>query len=105
MSKELTNDEKLKSISAINFYRQNNPGTLKKRVVVRNCDKIIFNDEVSVIAGDYNIYFKVDIIWEDANFDFRNNGLYGYYSSTYNKVIYDGNVMTIYSNTIIIDIM
>ena len=51
--------------------------TVKKRVVVAKNGNTIFNDVISVIAEDYNIYFRVDIIWEDAEFDYKKNGLYG----------------------------
>ncbi len=105
MSKKLSVDESLKSLSAIKDYRIDNPGNGKKRVVVVKSGKTIFNDVISVIAGDYNIYFKVDIIWEDADFDYKENGLYGYYSSTYNVVTYDNSVLNIYSDDIIISII
>lgn len=105
MSEKLSVEESLKSLDAINNYRIDNPGNQKKRVVVVKRGKTIFNDVVSVIAGDYNIYFKVDIIWEDAGFNYRENGLYGNYSSTYNVVTYDNNVLNIYSDDITISII
>lgn len=105
MSKQLSDEESLKSLRAINEYRIDNPGNIKKRVVVVKNGKTIFNDVISVIAGDYNIYFKVDIIWEDADFDYRENGLYGYYSSTYNVVTYEKGVLNIYSDGIVISII
>ena len=105
MSKKLSTEESLKSLRAINDYRINNPGTVKKRVVVVKNGNTIFNDVISVIAGDYNIYFKVDIIWEEAEFDYKENGLYGNYSSTYNVVTYDNSVLAIYSDDIVINIL
>lgn len=105
MSKKLSTEESLKSLRAINDYKINNPGTVKKRVVVAKNGNTIFNDVISVIAGDYNIYFRVDIIWEDAEFDYKGNGLYGYYSSTYNVITYDNSVLTIYSDDIVINIL
>ena len=69
------------------------------------CGKTIFNNIVSVIAGDYNIYFKVDIIWEDADFDYKESGLNGYYSSTYHVVRYDNNILNIYSDDVVISII
>lgn len=105
MSKKLSVEKSLKSLRAINNYRIDNPGNEKKRVVVVKSGKTIFNDVVSVIAGDYNIYFKVDIIWEDAKFNYKENGLYGYYSSTYNVATYDNSVLNIYSDDIVISII
>lgn len=105
MSKKLSFEESQKSLRAINDYRIDNPGNRKKRVVVVKNGKTIFNDVISVIAGDYNIYFKVDIIWEDAEFDYKENGLYGNYSSTYNVVTYDNSVLNIYSENIVISII
>ncbi|MDE7251383.1 MAG: hypothetical protein K2O32_00360 [Acetatifactor sp.] len=105
MSKKLSDEESLKSLWAINEYRIKNKGTRKKRVVVEKSGNTIFDDKVSVIAGDYNIYFKVDIIWEDANFDYKEYGLYGNYSSDYNVVTYDKIVLKIYSDDIIISII
>ena len=105
MSEKLSFDESLESMDAINQYRMDNPGTNIKRVIVKKGMKIIFNDEIKVIAGDYNTYFKLDILWEDVGFDFRNNGLYGSYSSTYYIIEYDCMVLTIYSDDIEIEIM
>lgn len=105
MSKRLPDEDSFKSLNAIKNYRIDNPGKEKKRVVVVKNGKTLFNDVVSVIAGDYNIYFQVDIIWEDAEFNYKENGLYGYYSSTYNVVTYDNNVLNIYSDDIIISII
>ncbi|MCM1156507.1 MAG: hypothetical protein NC392_14225 [Roseburia sp.] len=105
MSKELSSEESLKSLRAISNYRIDNPGNGKKRVVVVKSGKTIFNDVISVIAGDCNIYFKVDIIWEDAEFDYKERGLHGYYSSTYNVVTYDNSVLNIYSDDIVISII
>ena len=50
-------------------------------------------------------YLKVDIIWEDANFDYKEKGLFGYYSSTYHKKRYDSGVLSIYSDDITITII
>lgn len=105
MSKKLSVEESLKSIRAICDYKIDNPGNKKKRVVVVKSGNTIFNDEVSVIAGDYNVYFKVDIIWEDAGFDYKERGLFGYYSSTYNVVTYASGVLKIYSDDIVISII
>ncbi|MEY8367303.1 hypothetical protein AALA24_00915 [Anaerovoracaceae bacterium 42-11] len=105
MSKKLSADESLKSLRAISDYRIDNLGSRKKQVVVVKNGKTIFKDVISVIAGDYNIYFKVDIIWEDVEFDYRENGLYGYYSSTYNIITYDNGVLNIYSDNIVISII
>ncbi len=105
MGKKLSTEESLSSLSAIQQYMYDFPGTNRKRVVVKNGTKVVFNENISVIAGDYNIYFKVDIIWEDAEFDFRDKGLYGSYSSTYYVINYDGNILTIYSDDIVIEIM
>ena len=105
MSIKLSPEESLKSLSAIKDYRIHNFGTVKKRVVVTKNENTIFNDVISVVAGDYHIYFKVDIIWEDAGFDYKGNGLYGYYSSTYNVVTYNNSVLTIYSDDIVINIL
>lgn len=105
MSKKLSFEESQKSLIAISDYRIDNPGNGKKRVIVVKSGKTIFNDVISVIAGDYNIYFRVDIIWEDAEFDYKENGLYGYYSSTYNVVTYDNGILNIYSDNIVISII
>ena len=105
MGKKLSFEERLDSLNAIKEFKIDNPGTVKKRVIVRKNGKIIFNDEISVIAGNYNIYYKIDIIWEDVEFDYRENGLYGYYSSTYSVVTYDNSVLNIYDGDIEISII
>ncbi len=105
MNKKLSVEESLKSFRAICDYKIDNSGNEKKRVVVAKSGNTIFNDEISVIAGDYNIYSKVDIIWEDVGFDYKERGLLGYYSSTYNVVTYASGVLNIYSDDIIISII
>lgn len=105
MSKKLSTVESQKSLKAINEYRIDNPGTKKKRVVVAKSGEEILNDIVSVVAGNYNIYYKVDIIWEDVGFDYKENGLNGYYSSTYHVVTYDNGILNIYSDEIVISIL
>lgn len=104
MSKKLSTEEIFKSLNAIRNYRIKNLGYQKKRVVVLKNGKLIFNGVISVIAGEYNLYFRVDIIWEDAKFDYKKNGLYGYYSSTYHVVTYDDDTLNIYSDDIVISI-
>jgi len=105
MGKKLSFEESLDSLNAIKEFKSDNPGTVKKRVIALKNGKNIFNDEISVIAGDYNIYYKIDIIWEDVEFDYRDNGLYGYYSSTYSVVTYDNSVLNIYDDDIEISII
>lgn len=105
MGQKLSREESLSSLSAIQQYMLDCPGNNTKRVIVRNGTEVIFNENISVAAGDYNIYFKVHIIWEDAEFNFRDNGLYGSYSSTYYVIKYDGNILTIYSDDIVIEII
>lgn len=105
MSEKLTDEESMKSLRAISDYRIDNRGNVNKRVVVTKHGKTIFNDIVPVSAGDCNIYFKVDILWEEAGFNYKKNGLYGYYSSTYNRVTYENDVLDIYSDDIIISII
>ena len=105
MSEKLSFQESAKSANAISMYRRDNTENTNKRVIVEKNGQAIFNEEITVIAGDYNSYLKVDIIWEDANFDYKEKGLFGYYSSTYHKVRYDSGVLSIYSNDITITII
>ena len=105
MSKKLSTEESHESLKAINEYKISNYGNKKKTVIVEKSGKIIFNDIVSVIVGDNNLYLKVNIIWEDADFNYKENGLNGYYSSTYHVVTYDNSILKIYSDDIVISIM
>lgn len=47
----------------------------------------------------------MDIIWEDADFDYKESGLNGYYSSTYHVVRYDNNILNIYIDDVVISII
>lgn len=105
MSQKLPVEKSRLSLYAIQQYILDFPGTNIKKVIVRNKNDVIFNENINVIAGDYNIYFKVDIMWEDVEFDFKQKGLYGTYSSTYYEIEYEERVLTIYSNDIVIEII
>ncbi len=98
MSK-LSAKDRLESLNEIKKYRIDNPGTKKKRAVVEKNGKTIFDDKVPVVAGDYNIYFNVDIIWEDADFDdYSKYGLCGSYSSDYNVATYNNSILQLCDN-------
>ena len=105
MSKKLSDEESVESVSAISRYRINNSGAGMKNVVVTKNGKKIFEGKIGVTTIKHNIYYEVDIIWEDAGFDYKKHGLFGYYSSTYNKITYDNIVLKIYSDDIVISII
>ena len=105
MSEKLSFQESAKSANAISMYRKDNSENTNKRVIVKKNGQDIFNDEITVIAGDYNSDLKVNIMWEDANFDYKEKGLFGYYSSAYYKVSHANGVLSIYSDDITITIV
>ena len=97
MSKKVSADEGIKNIGELIAFRKDNSNTSKKRVVVEMNGRTIFNDNVTVVIGDYNIYYRVDIIWDDVitQDEYHNLGLYGYYSSDYCEMDYSAGVLTI----------
>lgn len=104
MSKKLSKEESLKSFTGANHFRIENLGNVKKKVSVFKDEKLIFENFVTVIAGNFNIYIRLDINWEDANYNFKEAGLFGYYSTNYNMIEYKDGVLYIYDGDIKIHI-
>ena len=105
MGNRLSNEELLKSLSAAHNFRVENQGDKMKRVIVEENGEIIFDCDVQVTVVDRNIYYEVDIFWEDVCYDFRAKGLYGMYSSTYYMMKYEGNELIINSGDKVIRII
>lgn len=90
MSNRLPISEERASHRAVLDYRNDN-GTLvlQKNVVVVKNGELIVNGEIPVQVLDYNRYMNVNIIWEDAGYpNYRDLGLYGYYSTSYVQMSY-----------------
>jgi hypothetical protein len=90
MSNRLPISEEHASHSAALDYRNNN-GTLvlQKNVEVVKNGKLIVNGKIPVQVLDYIRYTNVYIMWEEAGYpDYRNLGLYGYYSTSYVQMSY-----------------
>ncbi len=97
MSSMVSPEQKMDNIQYLVEFRRENSNKSIKRVLAKKNDEIIFNDDVTVIIGDYNTYFRVDIIWEDAISDseYHSIGLRGYYSSDYCIMKYSQNTLEI----------
>lgn len=105
MSKKLSAKESSKSLSAVQAYKIENPGNQEKRVNVLKNNKSIFNNVITVtVLGDGNEFFDVNIFWEEVNFSYKENGLYGKYRTDYNKMTYNSSTLSIYSDNVIIGI-
>lgn len=97
MSNRISISEQLASHNAALDYRNDN-GTLvlPKNVEVVKNGKFIVNGEIPVAVSDHNIYMRVDIMWEDAGYsNYRDLGLYGYYSTSYVKMSYHNDELII----------
>lgn len=97
MSKKVDSKVGFENISALVEFRRENSTKVVKSVVVKKGNTIIFNDKVTVIVGDYNIYFRLDIIWDDVitEEEYHALGLYGYYSSDYCDMEYSQKILTV----------
>lgn len=105
MSNKLPSEEMYKSHSAAQNYRVKNQGDIIKRIIIEKDGDEIFDCDLHVIVENCGIYYEVDIFWEDVCFDFRANGLYGKYSSTYNMMRYEDGELSINCGDIIIRII
>lgn len=105
MGDKLPREQCEASFDAMKHYNMDFPGTNKKKVIARKNNEVIFNNTVTVVAGNCHIYYKVDILWEEAGCAFKEKGLRGTYGSSYYASSYDGNILTIYSDDIIIEII
>ena len=103
MGKLLPLNEQADSCYEIIKFRKScsNPdGRFYTQVVVHKSGKEIFNDTVGVIVPYDSNYISISIFWEDAGLDrskFKALGLYGQYSSGYNKVVFSGFSLTIFA--------
>lgn len=97
MSNRISISEQLASHNAALDYRNDN-GTLvlPKNVEVVKNGKLIVNGEIPVQVLDYTRYTNVNIMWEDAGYpDYRDLGLYGYYSTSYVQMSYHNDELII----------
>ena len=97
MSNRISISEQLASHNAALDYRNDN-GTLvlPKNVEVVKNGKLIVNGEIPVQVLDYTRYTNVNIMWEDAGYpDYRDLGLYGYYSTSYVQMSYHNDELRI----------
>lgn len=97
MGKKVSSEMSLNNISTLVEFSRDNTNKSVKTVIAKRGNEILFNDKVSVIVGDYNIYYRLDIIWDDvvSEDEYHNLGLYGYYSSDYCEISYSQEVLTI----------
>lgn len=96
--------DNLNGISVLQDYLRQYSANEKMLVIAKRGNEVLFIDRVDVVVGNYNIYFRVDIMWEDIEPDFRNIGLRGYYSTSYYQMNFSNKVLTIYDNNIEITI-
>ena len=96
MGNKISVSERSNSVSALMDYKRNFSTSQKMRVVVKRNHEIIFNNRVIVVIGVYNIYQRVDIMWEDVEPDYRDIGLHGYYSTDFCRMDYEDGVLTIF---------
>ncbi|HFU4494118.1 TPA: hypothetical protein ACGPA7_002115 [Streptococcus suis] len=97
MSNRIPISEQLASHNAALDYRNDN-GTLvlPKNVEVVKNGELIVNGEIPVQVLDYIRYTNVNIMWEDAGYpDYRDLGLYGYYSTSYVQMSYHNDELII----------
>lgn len=105
MGKKLSEKENIYGISALQDYKREFSSYGEMLVIAKKDNEVIFNGRVTVGIGDYNIYFKVDIIWDDVEPNYHDIGLFGYYSTNYCKMKYANGILTIEDgNGIVIDI-
>lgn len=84
------------SVSALRNYKRDFSTVQDMRVVAKRNHQVVFNDRVKVVIGDYNIYHRVDIMWDDVEPDYHDIGLYGYYRTDYCRMNYESGVLTIF---------
>ena len=97
MSNRIPISEQLASYKAALDYRNDN-GTLvlPKNVEVVKNGELIVNGEIPVQVLDNIRYMNVNIMWEDAEYpDYRDLGLYGYYSTSYVQMSYHNDELRI----------
>lgn len=97
MGNKVSGEMSLNNISALVEFSRDNTNKSVKTVIAKRGNEIIFNDIVTVIVGDYNIYYRLDIIWDDviSEDEYHDLGLYGYYSSDYCEISYSQKVLTV----------
>lgn len=96
MGNKISFDESIDAISALQEYKRDYSQYEEMRVVAKRKNEVVFNGKVKVIIGDYNIYHRVDIIWDDVDPNYHDIGLYGYYSTDYCQMNYSNGVLTIF---------
>lgn len=92
-----------KQVSSVVVYKEN-----KKMFSFKNQDILLSKNRNYSHGSNRSEWIDVQIFWEDYGIgDYKSFGLYGYYSSDYNKMNYENSChkLTIYGdNNITIDI-
>lgn len=106
MSKKLNATDSISSIDACVSYTKKYPSFGKKHVIASGTKGTIFNDLVTVNIAKTNIYCNVNIMWDErmSEKEYKENGLYGYYSTMYYRMCYSKGLLVIKSDDIKIEI-
>ena len=106
MGNKLSDRENINNISACIDYINENSDNGKKHVIAKRNGKAIFNDEVTVNFKKTNLYYNVNIFWDDkiSEESYHELGLNGYYSSMFYKMHYENKLLHISAGLIEIDI-
>ena len=94
--KELSIESQAKNFSSLQAFKNDNSNLCSKKVIAKKGKELLFDQIVQVSISEHNLYFNVNIMWEDYNdTDFRALGLYGSYSTKYEKIRYQNEVLKI----------
>ena len=106
MSKKLSIEQQRSNAKALYYFKQecDSYHLFTSRVkAFSGRGNILFDDDVSVRVVVRHSWEEVEVIWEDIGLseeDYKNLGLYGIYSTTYNKMSFSekNNQLKIQSN-------
>lgn len=97
LSKDLSYNDYMESLKALNEFRNDNPdGDIKRNIIIHYKDnKIELYENVTLEVAERLQRLQLDIYWEDAMPDFKKLGLKGIYDPKKTVLSYDGNDLVI----------
>ena len=106
MGKKLSDKENISNIDACVEYSKTYSAFGKKHVIAYREDDVIFLDLITVNISKANIYYNVNIMWDEkiSEMKYKEIGLHGYYSTMYCCMEYKEGLLIIKSDNIRIEI-
>ena len=98
MGAQLSWDKRQDNMASVEEYLREFSEDETMHVTVEKDGKIICKDYFGVTITRTNVYFNININWEDGGINFKKKKLHGYYSTTFCTMEFQGRCQKINSD-------